>query len=123
MSISVNEILNSAESLELKKFERLYQMLYVQRVKRNGISLLNETESTLLTEINKDFDTKKWERLQYLDWKLESGALTPKEEVESLKLAEAYENYSVERLKKIAQLAMIRQISIDTLLEQLGIHS
>ena len=54
---------------------------------------------------------------------LESGALTTKEEIESLKLAEAYENYSVERLKKIAQLAMIRQISIDKLLEQLGTHS
>jgi hypothetical protein len=123
MNMSVTEILNTTEGLELKKFERLYQMLNAQRVKRNGISLLNETESTLLTEINKDFDVKKWERLQYLDWKLESGALTPKEEIESLKLAEAYENYSVQRLKNIAQLAMIRQISIDTLLDQLGIHS
>jgi hypothetical protein len=123
MSMSVNEILNTAEGLELKKFERLYKMLYAQRVKRNGISLLNETESTLLIEINKDFDTKKWERLQYLDWKLQSGALTPKEEIESLKLAEAYENYSVERLKKIAHLAMIRQVSIDTLLKQLGTYS
>jgi hypothetical protein len=121
--MSVTEILNTAEGLELKKFERLYQMLHIQRMKRNGILLLNDTESTLLTEINKDFDIKKWERLQYLDWKLESGALTPKEEIESLKLAEAYENYSVERLKKIANLAMIRQISIDTLLEQLGTHS
>lgn len=121
--MSVNEILKTTEGLELKKFERLYQMLNAQRAKRNGALLLNETESTLLTEINKDFDKKKWERLQYLDWKLESGALTLKEEIESLKLAEAYENYSVERLKKIAQLAIFRQISIDTLMEQLGTHS
>jgi hypothetical protein len=123
MTMSINEISSAAEGLELKKFERFYQMLYAQRIKRDGVPVLNEPESTLLIEINKDFDLKKWERLQYLDWKLESSALTAKEEMESLKLAEAYENYSVERLKKITQLAMIRQVSIDSLLEQLGIHS
>jgi hypothetical protein len=121
--MSISEISNAAEGLELKKFERLYQMLYAQKVKRNGIPVLNEQESILLTEINKDFDVKKWERLQYLDWKLESGALTPREEIESLKLAEAYENYSVERLKKITQLAMIKQVPIDSILQQLGINS
>lgn len=123
MTISVTEILNTAEGLEMKSFERLYQKLYAQRIKRNGINVLNETESNLLSEINKEFDLTKWERLQYLDWKLETNALTEKEELESLKLAEAYESYSVERLKKIAQLAIIRHISMDKLLKQLGIHS
>ena len=117
--MSVNEILKTTEGLELKKFERLYQMLNAQRVRRSGIAILDETESTLLIEINKEFDAKKWERLQYLDWKLESGELNKKEEVESLKLAEAYENYTIARLKKIAQLAIIRDISIDTILQQL----
>ena len=123
MTISVTEILNTAEGLEMKSFERLYQKLYAQRIKRNGINVLDETESNLLSEINKEFDLTKWERLQYLDWKLETIALTEKEELESLKLAEAYESYSIERLKKLAQLAMIRHVSMDTLLKQLGIHS
>jgi hypothetical protein len=42
---------------------------------------------------------------------------------ESLKLAEAYENYSVERLKCLSQLAMLRQVSIDNLMAQLGINT
>jgi hypothetical protein len=121
--ISVTKILNTAEGLETKSFESLYQKLYAQRVRRNGVTLLNEVESALLNEINTDFDTKKWERLQYLDWKLEFGALSVREELESLKLAEAYENYSVQRLKSIAKLAIIRQVNIDILMEQLGIHS
>lgn len=121
--ISVAKILNTAEGLETKSFEILYQKLYAQRVRRNGVTVLNEVESTLLNEINTDFDTKKWERLQYLDWKLEFGALTVKEELESLRLVEAYESYSVQRLKSMTQLAIIRQINIDTLMEQLGIHS
>ena len=120
--MSVTEILKSAERLETKNFERLYQKLYAQRIKRNGIKVLNETESVLLNEINEQYDVKKWERLQYLDWKLESGALTQKEELESLKLAEYYENYSIKRLKNIAQLAIIRQVSIDNLIEQLGLR-
>lgn len=121
--MSVTEILKSAERLETKSFERLYQKLYAQRIKRNGVKVLNETESTLLNEINKGFDIKKWERLKYLDWKLESEILNRKEEMESLKLAEAYESYSIKRLKNIAHLASVRQISVDNLMEQLGFHS
>jgi hypothetical protein len=42
-------------------------------------------------------------------------------EIDSLKLAEAFENYSVERLKCLSKLATIRQISIDKLIDQLGL--
>jgi hypothetical protein len=44
-------------------------------------------------------------------------------EIDSLKLAEAFENYSVERLKCLSKLATIRQISIDKLIEQLGLNT
>ena len=122
VQLSVSEILNNVENLETNKFEQLYRELFSLRVKRNGASL-NSVESQLLNKINKEFDLEKWERLTYLDWKLEYSALTAKEELESLKLAEAYENYSVERLKSIAQLAMLRQVPIDKLVEQLGINA
>jgi hypothetical protein len=122
VQLSVSEILNNVESLETNKFEQLYRELFTLRVRRNGASL-NAVESQLLNKINNEFDPKKWERLTYLDWKLEYSALTPKEEAESLKLAEAYENYSVERLKCLSQLAMLRQVSIDNLMVQLGINT
>ena len=122
VQLSVSEILNNVENLETNKFEQLYRELFSLRVRRNGASL-NAAESQLLNKINSEFDPKKWERLTYLDWKLEYSALTPKEEMESLKLAEAYENYSVERLKCLSQLAMLRQVSIDKLMAQLGINT
>jgi hypothetical protein len=120
--LSVTDILNSVEGLESTKFEQLYRALFTLRVQRKGLPLLNTVETQLLNKINSEFDPKKWERLTYLDWKLEISALTQKEESESLKLAEAYENYSVDRLKALAQLATLRQMSIDTLMEQLGIN-
>ena len=71
--------------------------------------------------INKEFPANKWERLQFLDWKTEFSTLNIKEEAEALKLAEAYEDFSVERIKSLAQLATIRRIHIDELMEQLGL--
>ena len=120
--LSVTEILNSVEGLESHKFEQLYRELFTLRVQRKGFPLLNSVETELLNKINSEFDPKKWERLTYLDWKLEFSALTAKEELESLKLTETYENYSVERLKCLAQLAALRQISIDELMVQLGLN-
>ena len=75
--------------------------------------MLNETESNLLERINSEFDTQKWERLQYLDWKMEFGALSEIEETESLQIAEDYESFSVERLRTLSQLALLRQVSLD----------
>jgi hypothetical protein len=121
--MSVNEILNSVKGLELSKFEQFYRDLTALRIQKNGTSSLNSIESQLLITINTEFDPKKWERLTYLDWKLEFGDLTTKEEAESLKLAEAYENFSVERLKCLSQLALLRRVSIDALMEQLGVNS
>ena len=99
--MSITEILNSVEGLETNKFEQLYQELFALRAKRNNTPRLDELESQLLSQINTPFDTKKWERLTFLDWKLEFSALSPKEESDLLKLAEAYENHSVERVKNL----------------------
>jgi hypothetical protein len=120
--MSVAEILNSAAGLDKKEFENLYKKLSVLRVQKQGTSVLDKTEATLLKNINKAFPADKWERLQYLDWKLEHNSLNKTEEQESLKLAEAYENYYVERVKNMAQLAALRQISIEELATQLGIY-
>ena len=122
-SQTVNEILKSVDRFELNKFEQFYQELTALRLKKSGLPVLNALDSQLLDKINSEFDSKKWERLTYLDWKLEFGALTIKEEAESLKLAEAYEAYSVERLKCLSQLALTRRVSLDTLMEELGIKT
>ncbi len=119
--MSVAEILDTARGLDITKFEYLFSELSAIRIQKSKLPILNGVESQLLTKINYLFDEKKWERLKYLDWKSEFEVLSKKEESELLKLAESYENYSVEKLKYIAQLAEIRQISIDKLMENLGI--
>lgn len=121
--MSVAEILQNAKRLETTSFEKLYQNLTALRVQRHGIPMLDGAESNLLERINSEFDTQKWERLQYLDWKIEFAALSEPEETESLRLAEDYELFSVERLRALSQLALLRQISLDELINQLGVNS
>ncbi len=119
--MSVAEILDTARGLDITKFEHLFSELSVIRIQKNKWPILNGVESQLLTKINNPFDEKKWERLKYLDWKSEFEMLSEKEESDLLKLSEIYESYGVEKLKNLSQLAQIRQISIDELMENLGI--
>lgn len=121
--MSVAELLQNAKRLEAGSFEKLYRNLTALRIERHGSSMLSEAESDVFAKINREFDPQKWERLQYLDWKLEFGALTEPEEAESLQLAEDYERFSVERVNALSQLALLRQISLDDVLHQLGIAS
>lgn len=79
------------------------------------------TGSKLLAQINKAFPATKLERLQYMDWKMETSGLSEKEAAESLRLATAYENYTVRRLQLLVKLAGLRKISLDELMVQLEI--
>ena len=119
--MSVSEIIKNVADLGIQDFENLYEKISALRLQKRGTSVLSKTESKLLNQINKEFATEKWERLKYLDWKLEFSALSETEEKESLRLAEAYETYSVERLKALTQLATLRQITIEDLITQLGL--
>lgn len=120
--MSVSEIIKNVADLGIQDFENLYEKISALRLQKRGTSVLSKTESKLLNQINKEFPTEKWERLKYLDWKLEFSALSETEEKESLRLAEAYETYSVERLKALTQLATLRQITIEDLTTQLGLN-
>ena len=120
--MSVSEIIKNVADLGIQDFENLYEKISALRLQKRGTSVLSKTESKLLNQINKEFATEKWERFKYLDWKLEFSALSETEEKESLRLAEAYETYSVERLKALTQLATLRQITIEDLITQLGLN-
>jgi ABC-type phosphate transport system auxiliary subunit len=120
--MSVSEIIKNVTNLGIQDFENLYEKLSALRLQKRGTTVLNKTEAKLLSQINKEFPTEKWERLKYLDWKLEFSALSETEETESLHLAEAYEGYCVERLQSMTQLATLRQVTIEELSSKLGLN-
>jgi len=116
---TVLEILDSASRLGAEDFENLFKKLAILHVQRSGMSAMPQGEAELLEQINQGFPAAKWERLQYLDWKLETSGLSEKEAAESLRLATAYENYTVQRLQLLVKLADLRKVSLDELITQL----
>lgn len=116
---TVSDLLDSASRLSPEDFENFFKKLAILYVQRSGMSAMPEEEAELLAQINKDFPAAKLERVQCLDWKLETIGLNEKEAAESLRLATAYENYTVRRLQLLVKLADLRKVSLDELMAQL----
>lgn len=121
--MTISDIVANADQLDTGAFEQLYKELSLLRAKRKGQKILSGMEVNLIEKINQTFPTQKWERLQYLDWKVENGYLSSEEEAESFALAADYEDYYVERVKTLAALASIRQLSIESLAAQFNLNS
>ena len=82
---------------------------------------MSKAESEILEQINQGFSNDKWKRLQFLDWKLETGELDEAEALESLHLAEAYEQYTLQRLQLLIRLAALRNMTLDEVMTQLKV--
>ena len=116
---TVSDLVNSASRLGAEDFETFFRKLAILYVQRSGMPAMPQEEAELLAQINKGFPATKFERLQYLDWKMETNGLSEKEAAESLRLATAYENYTVRRLQLLVKLADLRKVSLDELMTQL----
>lgn len=121
--MTITDFVANAAKLDIGAVEKLYQELSLLRAKRKGQKILPDKEASLIEKINQMFPVDKWERLQYLDWKLENGQLNSEEEVESLALAAEYEAFYVERTKSLATLAAMQQVSIEVLAAQFSLNS
>jgi hypothetical protein len=109
--LSVSEIFENASRLGKQDFDSFFKKISVLYAHRSNAPFISSQEYELLEKINKGFPEEKWERLKYLDWKMETSTLNDKESIESLKLATAYEKYSVDRLHLLIKLAAIKNIS------------
>lgn len=118
--ISVSEIIANASRLSNRELESLVGQLNLLRAQRVAPSL-SKRETELLKIINKGFPAEKWSRLVALDEKMELADLTETEAKEALLLAEQLEDYTLERLKYLKKLAVLRGISVELLMNDLGI--
>jgi len=116
---TVSDILDSASQLEAEDFDRLFKKMAILHAQRSGMATMPEEEAELILRINKGFSATRFERLHFLNWKSETSSLSEKEEAELLRLATAFENYTVRRLQLLVKLADLRKVSLDDLLVQL----
>jgi hypothetical protein len=83
---------------------------------------LSRKESKLLLRINQDLAPQKRQRIEELTDKMEFESITDEEHAELLRLSDEMEKLAVERLKAVIELAKHRKVSVDEMMEQLGME-
>lgn len=118
---AVGELLSQAEQLRPSEFEQFVLSILALNAKRKSKSLPSE-EALLLKKINREFAPKKMERFLLLDEKRRQETLTSEEHNELLTLVRQLEKYDAQKLQLVGQLALLRKVSFDALLKQLGLY-
>jgi hypothetical protein len=107
--------------LGTKELEQFVDKVIMLQAQRRAPSLpKNETE--LLQQINRGLPADIRQRYDALNAKLHDETITPQEHEELLTLIDRIELADAERMQRLVALAQIRGVSVDALMEQLGIR-
>lgn len=120
--VSPEELLKAIDQLTSTDLERFFVQVLALRAQRNAPALRPE-ESDLLQKINQGLPLDLRDRYEALIGRRRSGALTPDEHDELLRLTDQVEALQAERAENLARLARLRGVPLATLLDSLGIHA
>jgi len=121
IEIDVDDMLKGVAQLEPNELEQIVNKLLALQAQQRAVSL-SKTETDLLQEINRGLPPNVRTRYHDLSTKLHEETITPAEHEELLQLTDQIEQTDGERLRALIALAQLRRVSIDTLMDQLGIH-
>ena len=119
--LSFDKLLNAVEQLSLPELEDLMSQVMSLQAKRKA-PCLSADETELMLKINQGLSPDMQMRFDELVGKLQAETLTQEEHQELLALTDQIEKTDAERIKYLAELARIRGISLDVLMEELEIH-
>lgn len=119
--VSTDELLHSVASLPAAELEQFVARVLTLRARLKAPSI-PEQEAQLLSRINAGLSSSQQQRFAELDQKRQDETLTDGEHLELLALNELIEQRNVERIQSLNKLAQLRQISLTTLMQNLGIR-
>lgn len=88
-----------------------------------GVSGMVSDETTLLQKINQGLPLATWQRYHELVAKRRAETPTPEEHAGLIALSNQIEEAHARRMEYLVELARLRQISLEALMEQLGIKT
>jgi hypothetical protein len=91
--------------------------------RRTAAPKLSVAEAALLQEINRGLSAESWQRYSALKEKRRAETLTPGEQAELISFSDQMEELNVQRMERLVQLARLRKMSVDALMDELGIKS
>jgi hypothetical protein len=119
--LSVDELLKAVEQLSQPDLEAFVQQVLRLQAKRRWPSL-PEAETGLLMEINSGLPSEQQQRYDELASKRKSESLTSEEHSELLRLSDLVESLDARRIERLMELALLRQVSPESLMKELGIR-
>ena len=121
IELDVDEILDGIAQLHDDEFEPFAEQVMAQRVRRRA-SVLPEDEAELLEQINRGLPVELWQRYELLNTKAHEEEITAAEREELLQIIDQIELADAERLHHLIALSHRRGISVDELMDQLGLR-
>lgn len=119
--VSLDELLNGVAQLDTSELEHFISQVLTLRAKRVAPSLPKE-EAGLLQKINQGLPPDVQQRYDELTAKRRAETLTPEEHQELLALIDHIERADAERVQALTELAQLRNVSVTTLMAELGIR-
>ena len=121
IEIDLDEVLHGLARLGIKELEQFVDKVIALQAQHRAPSLPKD-ETELLQQINCGLPADIRQRYNALNAKLHDETITPQEHEELLTLIDRIELADAERMQRLVALAQIRGVSVDTLMEQLGIR-
>ena len=121
VNIDLDKILDGIAQLDLSELEHFAFHVNSLIAQRKAPSL-PKREAELLQQINRGLPITVRHRYAILNEKLLDETLTAEEHQEFSALVDQIEQSDAERLQQLIELAQLRNISLDALMEQLGIR-
>ena len=122
-SVTPDQLLHGIGQLEYEEFEKIFAQLTLLRAQRRYFTEPKKRESELLGLINRcNLSEEKLIHYQALDAKFYARTLTEVEHEALLQLSEQIEQFDVDRLEYLIELAQLWKMSVPQAMEQLGIQ-
>ncbi len=119
--VTRDDILKAIDQLDEQELDELVTGVLKLRARRRAPTLSKE-ESELLLRINEGLPKDLWDRYHALILKRDDETLRSDEYGELLKLSDQVEEYNAQRIGYLVELARLRGVSLDKLMDDLGIH-
>jgi carbon storage regulator CsrA len=113
-------ILAELENLSLSALEQFCRAVLSIRASKRAL-LLSDDETELLLRINRGLPDDQRQRFQHLCAKRDAETLSDKEREEIIQLSDDVEMFQANRLESLARLAGLRQVSLASLMHDMGI--
>jgi hypothetical protein len=120
VQVSVEELLKAVDQLPTDQLEAFVSQALLLQARRRAPSLAHD-ESVLMLKINEGLPEETRARYYALIDKRDAETLTPGEYEELLRLTDEAEEWNVRRVEALVELAQLRQMPVNDLMDSLGI--